>query len=531
VRSRTDAPDVRSPATPGVEGASVAAAFPQARSLSGEGDLADCDRRSGGPTAAPPIGASDRLLAVPNIAADVEVTASWDGAQPEAGGVVHATDDIRSETEGLRAETERLEAASRPVTATNVASPFLPDLLGRVRGAVRIRGYSRHTENAYLAWIRRFVLYHRGASPELLGRPHVADFLSFLSTGGHVSPSTQNQAFSALLFLYREILDRPMQGLEGVPRAKPSRRVPVVLSREEVDAVLDKLRGSTRLVVSLMYGSGLRLHECCQLRVRDIDLSRGAVTIRGGKGQKDRLTLLPMRLVEPLRSQIERACELSESDQAAGAVGAVPTRSPHAGPVWSWHWLFPAGHLRIDPPTGSLRRSHLNESLVRREFAIALRAAGVTKAATCHTLRHSFATHLFEAGCDIRTIQELLGHNDVATTLIYTHAPAAGGRGVVRSPLDSASRTPAGNQVAAPCPESTKDARPTSGTKIGAQANEHARAAAWPGPRGGGQVKESPSSDSRWDASQRGGQARPPRHSRPKKRGVAGRAHRRAAAR
>ncbi len=400
-----------------------------------------------------------------------------------------------------------------------------PQLLERVRAAVRARGYSRHTEKAYVAWIRRFVLYHGGAHPDQLGRLQVGGFLSYLGMSGRVSPSTQNQAFSALLFLYREVLARAMRGLESVPRAKPSQRAPVVLSREEIEAILGRLRGTTRLVIALMYGSGLRLNECCRLRIRDVDLRRPGLTIRNGKGQKDRFTLLPTRLVEPLREQMERVSALYAPDQAAGAeCAALPEGRPAGGAAWGWQWLFPAGNLRIDRATGRLRRSHLSEDLVRRDFAIALRVAGIGKAATCHTLRHSFATHLYETGCDIRTIQELLGHSDVATTLIYTHAPRRSGPGAVRSPLDAAVRPPS---MAGESPEEVTVARgpgatpaagaaPTAGAVGRAKPPDRLRGGIWPRSRGdGGQVKESPAGSSRWIRSARSAEPAAPGGSRP----------------
>ncbi len=350
----------------------------------------------------------------------------------------------------------------------------------RLRTAIRAHGYSPHTEKAYAAWVRRFVAFHRGVPPEQLGQPQVAAFLSFLGTNAHVSPSTQNQAFGALLFLYREVLGRALRGLEGVPRAKPSRRVPVVLSREEMEAVLGRLRGAMRLVVSLLYGSGLRVSECCRLRVRDVDLWRPGLTIRNGKGKKDRFTLLPARLVAPLRAHLESVSVLHASDLAAG-VGHVPlpgSRPPRDTTDWGWQWLFPADHLRADPATGALRRSHLSEDLVRRDFAVALRAAGIAKAATCHTLRHSFATHLSEAGYDIRTIQELLGHSSVATTMIYTHVPQPGRSGRVRSPLDQ------------PAPD-THGARKTDA--------DRSTSRPWPSPRrDDGEVKEAARGGRRW---------------------------------
>ncbi len=322
----------------------------------------------------------------------------------------------------------------------------LPRLLERTRVAVRSHGYSPHTEKAYLAWVRRLVFYHHGADPELLQRSAVAAFLAFLATSSRVSPSTQNQAFSALMFLYREVLGRRVQGLDTVPRAKRTLRVPLVLSREEIDAILRQLHGVPRLMVSLMYGSGLRLHECCRLRIRDVDLFGPGLTVRGGKGGKDRLTLLPRRLVAPLRAHLDCVSVQHSTDLAAGISGAPPCLDPRVRPTSTpsdrgWQWVFPAARPGVDRQTGNLRRPPIQEAVVRREFAIAVRAAAIRKAATCHTLRHSFATHLFESGYDIRTIQELLGHSDVATTLLYTHSPRLGRTGQVESPLDEGTRS------------------------------------------------------------------------------------------
>ncbi len=317
----------------------------------------------------------------------------------------------------------------------------LAQLLERVRCAVRAHHYSRHTEKAYLAWVRRYVQFHREQTADPLSPAQVAEYLSFLAAAGRVSASTQNQAFSALLFLFRDVLGRRLLGLGNVPRAKRDLRRSAVLSREEVQAILGQLRGVPGLMISLLYGSGLRLHECCQLRVRDLDFHAPRLTVRDGKGCKDRVTLLPVSVVAPLRAQLDQVSIQHSADRASGVLGASPPpdlglRCSPDGSDWSWQWVFPAERVIAERATGVVRRPHIRENAVRREFAIAVRAAGITKAATCHTLRHSFATHLFEAGYDIRTIQELLGHADVATTLIYTHGLRSGRRGRVKSPLD-----------------------------------------------------------------------------------------------
>jgi len=303
-----------------------------------------------------------------------------------------------------------------------------------------MRHYSPRTEKAYLGWIRRFVAAHRGRHPEAMGVAEVAAYLAYLAMQTGVSASTQNQAFCALTFLYREVLDRPIEGLEDVARAKRPVRVPLVLSRAEVQAILDSARGTPALMSSLMYGSGLRLLECCRLRIKDVDFERGEIVVRAGKGRKDRVTVLPARLAAPLVRHIERVRVRHAADLVAGAGAvslpdALERKFPNASREWPWQWVFPAGRFYVDPRTGERRRHHIHETVVQREFAAAVRASKVTKPATCHTLRHSFATHLLESGYDIRTIQELLGHNDVSTTMIYTHVLNRGGRGV-RSPLD-----------------------------------------------------------------------------------------------
>jgi integron integrase len=267
----------------------------------------------------------------------------------------------------------------------------------------------------------------------------VAAYLATLATRDHVAASTQNQAFSALVFFYREVLEREIPGLVDVVRAKRPVRVPLVLSPEEVRAVLARARGVPRLMAALMYGAGLRLLECCRLRVKDVDFHRHEITVRDGKGRKDRVTVLPDALAERLQVHLERVHHQHQADLAAGAGSvllpdALDRKYASASREWAWQWVFPASRLYTDAETGERRRHHIHESAVQRDFAASVRAAGLTKPATCHTLRHSFATHLLEVGYDIRTIQELLGHADVGTTMIYTHVLNRGGRGV-RSPL------------------------------------------------------------------------------------------------
>jgi integron integrase len=337
----------------------------------------------------------------------------------------------------------RGDQRKRPTpTATfpRVAITAAPRLLDRVRDAIRLRHYSDRTADTYTFWIRRFIAFHGMRHPGQMGSAEVAAFLTQLATGGHFTASTQNQAFSAILFLYREVLRMELSGLESVPRAKRPERMPLVLSRDEVGRVLGQLQGTPRLMSALMYGSGLRLLECARLRTKDVDFDRNELTVRDGKGQKDRVTLLPAGLAQPLRRQLERGTELHRRDIAAGVEVELPNalarKYPNACREWAWRWVFPARRTYRDAETGRHRRHHLHETVLQRAFHEAVRCAGLSKPASCHTLRHSFATHLLEAGYDIRTIQELLGHADVSTTMIYTHVLNRGGRGVL-SPLDS----------------------------------------------------------------------------------------------
>jgi integron integrase len=312
--------------------------------------------------------------------------------------------------------------------------------LDRVRTVIRARHYSASTEKAYVGWVRRYVLFHGKRHPETLGEAEITEFLSALATRRRVSASTQNQALSALLFLYRDVLGREMAWMDGIVRAKRPIRLPVVLSREEVQAILGQMNGTPWLMASLMYGAGLRLMECCRLRVKDVDFGRGELLVRDGKGRKDRVTLLPKRTCGPLSAHLDRVRSLHRRDlkEGAGSVAlpdALAVKYPRAAWEWAWQWVFPATRPYVERGTGERRRHHLHESVLQRAIKEVVRRAGVPKPATSHTLRHSFATHLLEAGYDIRTIQELLGHSDVSTTMIYTHVLNRGGRGV-RSPLD-----------------------------------------------------------------------------------------------
>jgi integron integrase len=313
-------------------------------------------------------------------------------------------------------------------------------LLDKVRQAIGARHYSRRTEESYVAWIRRFIIFHGKRHPLEMGEAEITAFLSSLASRNRVSASTQNQALSALLFLYRVVLKKDVEWLDGIVRAKRPVRLPVVLAREEVRAVLNHLHGTPWLMASLMYGAGLRLLECVRLRIKDVDFARGEITVRDGKGRKDRVTLLPTTVRTPLAAHIERVKLQHRLDlkRRLGSVelpDAVERKYPQAPWEWGWQWVFPATRFYRDARSGRLRRHHLHESVMQRAMKDAVRAARIAKPASCHTLRHSFATHLLEAGYDIRTIQELLGHSDVSTTMIYTHVLNRGGRGV-RSPLD-----------------------------------------------------------------------------------------------
>jgi integron integrase len=313
-------------------------------------------------------------------------------------------------------------------------------LLDQYRERLRIKHYSLRTEQAYLHWVRRFIYFHSKRHPAGLGGPEVERFLSHLATEGRVSASTQNQALAALLFLYREVLGKELPWLDGVVRAKRPARVPVVLSENEVRALLAQLDGKRWLVAALLYATGMRLLEGLRLRVKDVDFERREITVRDGKGGRDRRTMLPERLIEPLRSHLARVKVLHERDLAEGFGDvylpfALSRKYPRAGRSWAWQYVFPSGSRSNDPLDGTVRRHHLDEKVVQRAVLEAARKAGLAKPVSPHVLRHSFATHLLESGYDIRTVQELLGHKDVSTTMVYTHVLNKGGRGV-KSPFD-----------------------------------------------------------------------------------------------
>lgn len=314
-------------------------------------------------------------------------------------------------------------------------SPFL----NQVSDAIRTRHYSIRTEQAYLGWIRQFILFHGKRHPRELGEAEVSAFLTYLAVSRNVAPSTQNQALNALVFMYRHVIGRPLGDILGAVRAKRPERLPVVLTRDEVRSLFQALDGPHWLPVCLLYGSGLRLMECLRLRVKDLDFEHRSITVRSGKGGKDRVVVLPDPCIAPLKRHLESVRSLHEKDlhDGFGAVWlphALARKYPRAATSWAWQYVFPAGKRSVDPRSGVTRRHHLDESCIQKAVKIAVRKARIMKPASCHTLRHSFATHLLERGMDIRTVQEQLGHKDVRTTQIYTHVLQRGGNAVL-SPL------------------------------------------------------------------------------------------------
>ena len=315
-----------------------------------------------------------------------------------------------------------------------------PRLLDQVREKIRFKHYSIRTEQAYVDWVRRFILFHGKRHPESLGAPEVEAFLTHLAVEGNVAASTQNQALCALLFLYRDVLGTPLPMIANIEPAKRPARLPVVLTASEVRAVLAHMTGEHRMMAWLLYGAGLRLMECVRLRVKDIDFEYRQITVRDGKGQKDRVTMLPTMVADMLKAQLRDVGVIHQQDVAAGfgevyLPFALERKYPSAPREIAWQYVFPAAQRAQDPRSDKMRRHHVGEQTLQRAVKTAVRASGITKQATCHTFRHSFATHLLESGSDIRTVQELLGHNDVSTTMIYTHVLNKGGKGVT-SPLD-----------------------------------------------------------------------------------------------
>jgi integron integrase len=333
--------------------------------------------------------------------------------------------------------------ASKPNRRQKTPSPpphAKPRLLDSVRQTIRGLKYSPRTEDAYVYWVKRFVKFHGMRHPLSMGEDEVRAYLSWLATERNVAPSTQSQATSALIFMYKRVLGVKLAWIDGIDQATRPRRLPTVLTREEAKALLDKLSGVSWLMASLLYGSGLRLMECCCLRVKDIDFVKCEIRVRDGKGRKDRVTMLPKSLVEPLKAHLVRVRQVHRHDigQGLGHVelpDAYERKNPTASREWAWQYVFPGSRILPDPRTGEMRRSHRHSTVLSKHVKQAVRTAGIAKRATSHTLRHSFATHLLDANTDIRTIQELLGHKDVRTTMIYTHVLNRGGYGVM-SPLD-----------------------------------------------------------------------------------------------
>ena len=313
-------------------------------------------------------------------------------------------------------------------------------LLDQVRDVMRLKHYSLRTERTYCDWIARFIRFHQMRHPGEMREAEMSEFLTHLARSENVSASTQNQALSALLFLYKEVLKQEIGWLQNVERAKKSARLPIVLTRDEVHKLFSRLRGTARLMAGLLYGSGLRLMECVRLRVKDVDFGYARITVRDTKSGRDRVTPLPVNLAAPLQLHLSKVKLQHEQDLADGfgevwLPDALARKYPRAAREWSWQFVFPSSRISIDPRTQVKRRHHIDESSLQQAVKMAVRSAGLTKPASCHTLRHCFATHLLENGYDIRTVQELLGHKDVSTTMIYTHVLNRPGIGV-KSPLD-----------------------------------------------------------------------------------------------
>lgn len=323
-----------------------------------------------------------------------------------------------------------------------------PRLLDQVRAVVRRRHYSYRTEQTYIHWIKRFIYFSGKRHPRELGAEEVTAFLNHLVGDRNVAAATQNQALAALLFLYKEVIAQPLPWLEGVEHAKRPVRKPTVLTQPEIRELLLRLRGTKWLMASLLYGAGLRLRECLTLRVKDVDFGYRQILVRDGKGAKDRVTILPGSVIEPLKNHLVRVKMLHDQDVADGCgdvelPDALARKYPRAPYEWGWKFVFPSYKRSVDPRSGAIRRHHVYENFLIRGVKEAALAAGIAKHVSCHTLRHSFATHLLEGGYDIRTVQELLGHNDVSTTMVYTHVLNKGGMGV-KSPLDSGGNGGAG---------------------------------------------------------------------------------------
>jgi integron integrase len=314
-------------------------------------------------------------------------------------------------------------------------------LLRKVREVIRIKHYSLRTEESYIHWIREFLKFHYNRNPLYLQESDLSRFLSYLAVQRKTSASTQNQATSALLFLYREVLQQNLDWIHNIERAKQSFRIPVVFNKSEIRTILDQLQGTPWLMASLLYGCGLRLMECLRLRVKDVDFASKQIVVRDGKGGRDRITILPESLIQPLQKHLDRVRNLHNTDLQEGFGGvflpfALSRKYPGAEKEFCWQYVFPSTKRSVDPRTTIMRRHHIDESVLQRAVKNAIRLTGIQKSGSCHTFRHSFATHLLEDGCDIRTVQELLGHKDVSTTMIYTHVATQKVKGI-RSPIDN----------------------------------------------------------------------------------------------
>jgi integron integrase len=317
----------------------------------------------------------------------------------------------------------------------------MPKLLDQVREVIRLKHYSIRTEQSYVSWIKRYIFFHNKRHPAEMAEPEIRSFIVHLTTKNSVSASTQTQALSALLFLYRDVLKKDLPFVDGIERAKKPQRLPVVFTKAEVKNLLSRLDGINYIIAGLLYGSGLRLMDALRLRVKDIDFQQNHIVVREGKGAKDRITMLPQSIREALQTHLVRVKQ-QHADDCRDGFGevylpyALERKYPNASKQWIWQYVFPAAKLSLDPRTGIRRRHHLSEDGIQRAVKLAIRQSKIPKNGSCHTFRHSFATHLLEDGYDIRTVQELLGHKDVSTTMIYTHVLNRGGRGV-RSPLDT----------------------------------------------------------------------------------------------
>ena len=369
------------------------------------------------------------------------------------GNEMRAPDLVAEATMRRVSKSSLTHAVMRPAA---LSAQWARRALERLRESLQAQRYSPRTVDTYTAWVQQFLRFRLNRARDVTDDEAVRAFLSALATTRHVSASTQNQARSALVYFYRQVLAHAIGPFEGVTPASRPPRIPVVLSRDEVASILGQLHGAKQLVAMLLYGSGLRLMEAMQLRVKDIDFERSQIVVRGGKGDKDRVTVLPAVLQQPLVAHLERAKRLHERDLRSGAgyvalPGAIARKYRSARRAWEWQWVFPATRIYSERTTGERRRHHLHETAMQRATKEAVLRSGITKRATCHTLRHSFATHLLESGTDILTLQELLGHSDVATTMIYTHVLQRGA-GAVRSPLEGLLERPPAR--------STKDLNP-----------------------------------------------------------------------